>query len=258
MQFHPEYSTGQFELSVPHGAGIALADTNLVVRHTIRAVGRTHGLGGLVRAGRVRRARRQRRSPAPQPVEPAGSQHVPRRRWARGDDAGGRGLHRRRPRVAARRSSGSRARRSRATCGSSRIAGRVRGRAGGGRTGRPALRFVTRHGREPSRRRRTWRSSRSTGRPTPTWPSARSSPPGSTGSNATCRLPEPVTAIRRRSPRPSAASVKDHAAAVVARRRDRRARALDRAARGDGRHAVRLVRRDAQGRARGVRRDGRR
>ena len=44
MQFHPEYSTGQLELSVPHGKGIAVADTNLVVRHTIRAVARSYGL----------------------------------------------------------------------------------------------------------------------------------------------------------------------------------------------------------------------
>ncbi|HZB00819.1 MAG TPA: glutamine synthetase family protein [Actinomycetota bacterium] len=44
MQFHPEYSTGQLELSVPHETGIGVADTNLVVRHTIRAVARTHGL----------------------------------------------------------------------------------------------------------------------------------------------------------------------------------------------------------------------
>jgi glutamine synthetase len=44
MQFHPEYSTGQLELSVPHRTGIAVADTNLVVRHTIRAVARNHGL----------------------------------------------------------------------------------------------------------------------------------------------------------------------------------------------------------------------
>lgn len=43
MQFHPEYSTGQLELSVPHSVGISAADTNLVVRHTIRAVARTHG-----------------------------------------------------------------------------------------------------------------------------------------------------------------------------------------------------------------------
>lgn len=44
MQFHPEYSTGQLELSVPHSTGIAVADTNLVVRHTIRAVARSRGL----------------------------------------------------------------------------------------------------------------------------------------------------------------------------------------------------------------------
>jgi glutamine synthetase len=43
MQFHPEYSRGQVELSVPHGVGIAVADTSLVVRHTVRAVARTHG-----------------------------------------------------------------------------------------------------------------------------------------------------------------------------------------------------------------------
>jgi glutamine synthetase len=45
MQFHPEYSTGQFELSVPHRPGIALADTNLIARHTIRAVAKAHGMG---------------------------------------------------------------------------------------------------------------------------------------------------------------------------------------------------------------------
>lgn len=44
MQFHPEYSTGQLELSVPHRTGIAVADTNLVVRQTIRAVARSQGL----------------------------------------------------------------------------------------------------------------------------------------------------------------------------------------------------------------------
>jgi glutamine synthetase len=43
MQFHPEYSTGQLELSVPHRSGIAVADTNLVVRHTIRAAARKYG-----------------------------------------------------------------------------------------------------------------------------------------------------------------------------------------------------------------------
>jgi glutamine synthetase len=44
MQFHPEYSTGQLEISVPHGTGISSADTNLVLRHTIRAVARDHGM----------------------------------------------------------------------------------------------------------------------------------------------------------------------------------------------------------------------
>jgi glutamine synthetase len=43
MQFHPEYSRGQLELSVPHRRGIAVADTNLVVRHTVRAVARARG-----------------------------------------------------------------------------------------------------------------------------------------------------------------------------------------------------------------------
>ena len=43
MQFHPEYSTGQLELSIPHGTGIAIADTNLVLRHTVRAVARSQG-----------------------------------------------------------------------------------------------------------------------------------------------------------------------------------------------------------------------
>lgn len=44
MQFHPEYSTGQFEISVPHRSGIAVADDNLVVRQTIRAVAHSQGL----------------------------------------------------------------------------------------------------------------------------------------------------------------------------------------------------------------------
>jgi glutamine synthetase len=44
MQFHPEYSTGQLEVSVPHVAGIAVADANLVLRQTVRAVARVQGL----------------------------------------------------------------------------------------------------------------------------------------------------------------------------------------------------------------------
>ena len=57
MQFHPEYSTGQFELSIPHRPGVVLADTNLVLRHTVRAVARSHGMAvsfaPVVFAGRV-------------------------------------------------------------------------------------------------------------------------------------------------------------------------------------------------------------
>lgn len=44
MQYHPEYSTGQFELSIPHVSGIGIADSTLVARQTIRAVARTNGL----------------------------------------------------------------------------------------------------------------------------------------------------------------------------------------------------------------------
>lgn len=44
MQFHPEYSTGQFEVSIPHRDALGAADTTLVLRQTIRAVARTHGL----------------------------------------------------------------------------------------------------------------------------------------------------------------------------------------------------------------------
>ena len=57
MQFHPEYSTGQFELSLPHRAGIALSDTSLIARHTVRAVARARGMAvsfaPVVFAGRV-------------------------------------------------------------------------------------------------------------------------------------------------------------------------------------------------------------
>ena len=56
--------------------------------------------GGLVRAGGVRRARRQRGPPASQPVEPPGTQRVRRRGRARGDDTPGGVLRGGRPRVA--------------------------------------------------------------------------------------------------------------------------------------------------------------
>jgi glutamine synthetase len=44
MQYHPEYSTGQFELSIPHVSGIGIADSTLVARQTVRAAARTNGL----------------------------------------------------------------------------------------------------------------------------------------------------------------------------------------------------------------------
>lgn len=43
MQFHPEYSTGQFEVSVAHEPALAAADTAVAVRQAIRAIVRRHG-----------------------------------------------------------------------------------------------------------------------------------------------------------------------------------------------------------------------
>lgn len=43
-QFHPEYATGQFELSVAAGPPVEAADTSVLIRSTIRAVGERHGL----------------------------------------------------------------------------------------------------------------------------------------------------------------------------------------------------------------------
>ncbi|GAA2119875.1 glutamine synthetase family protein [Nocardioides bigeumensis] len=43
-QFHPEYAPGQLELSVAVEDPIGAADTSVLVRHTIRAVGLRHGL----------------------------------------------------------------------------------------------------------------------------------------------------------------------------------------------------------------------
>ena len=44
VQFHPEYASGQLELSVEAGGPIEAADTAVLVRSTIRAVGQQHGL----------------------------------------------------------------------------------------------------------------------------------------------------------------------------------------------------------------------
>ncbi len=43
-QFHPEYAPGQLELSVAVEDPVGAADTSVLVRHTIRAVGVRHGL----------------------------------------------------------------------------------------------------------------------------------------------------------------------------------------------------------------------
>ena len=43
-QFHPEYAAGQLELSVAASAPVEAADTSVLVRTTIRAVGEAHGL----------------------------------------------------------------------------------------------------------------------------------------------------------------------------------------------------------------------
>lgn len=44
LQFHPEYSTGQFEVSVPHTDAVGAADTSLLVRQTVRALARRYGM----------------------------------------------------------------------------------------------------------------------------------------------------------------------------------------------------------------------
>jgi glutamine synthetase len=43
-QFHPEYAAGQFEVSVAPESPLAAADTSVLVRTTVRAVGLAHGL----------------------------------------------------------------------------------------------------------------------------------------------------------------------------------------------------------------------
>jgi glutamine synthetase len=43
-QFHPEYSPGQLEISLAPGDPVAAADVNVLVRQTIKAVARRHGL----------------------------------------------------------------------------------------------------------------------------------------------------------------------------------------------------------------------
>ncbi|MFG3053887.1 glutamine synthetase [Kitasatospora sp. NPDC048239] len=44
LQIHPEYAPGQFEVSLAPEGPVGAADTSVLVRHTIRAVGARHGL----------------------------------------------------------------------------------------------------------------------------------------------------------------------------------------------------------------------
>ncbi|MER5636564.1 glutamine synthetase family protein [Kitasatospora sp. NPDC002227] len=44
LQLHPEYSAGQFEVSVAAEGPVEAADTAMLVRHTVRAVSARHGL----------------------------------------------------------------------------------------------------------------------------------------------------------------------------------------------------------------------
>ncbi|MFF0412420.1 glutamine synthetase [Kitasatospora sp. NPDC004745] len=44
LQIHPEYSPGQFEVSVAPEGPVGAADTSVLVRHTVRAVSARHGL----------------------------------------------------------------------------------------------------------------------------------------------------------------------------------------------------------------------
>ncbi|GAA2097266.1 gamma-glutamylpolyamine synthetase GlnA3 [Kitasatospora saccharophila] len=44
LQLHPEYTEGQYELSVAPGGPVEAADTALLVRHTVQAVSLRHGL----------------------------------------------------------------------------------------------------------------------------------------------------------------------------------------------------------------------
>ncbi|UGQ11894.1 glutamine synthetase family protein [Yinghuangia sp. ASG 101] len=44
LQLHPEYTAGQFEVSLAPEDGVGAADTAMAVRHTVRAVSARHGL----------------------------------------------------------------------------------------------------------------------------------------------------------------------------------------------------------------------
>ncbi len=67
QQLHPEYADGQFEMSIAPRDPVAAADAAMVVRQTVRAVARRHGLVTSF-APQVGRRYRQRHAPPPQPL----------------------------------------------------------------------------------------------------------------------------------------------------------------------------------------------
>ena len=100
-QFHPEYATGQLELSVAAGTPVEAADTSVLVRSTIRAVGAAARIPDLVLAEGGGGGGRQRRARPPQSVARRRQPDGGRRRALRAhrDRCG---LRRRHPRPVAR------------------------------------------------------------------------------------------------------------------------------------------------------------
>ena len=79
-QFHPEYSTSQFEVSIGHATPVQAADRDLLVRQTIRAVSEHHG-------------HRATFAPVVVPGDVGNGHHLHYSLWREGRDlmAGGRG-----------------------------------------------------------------------------------------------------------------------------------------------------------------------
>jgi glutamine synthetase len=134
-QIHPEYSAGQYELSVGAADPVAAADRSVLVRQTIRAVSQRHGM-------------RASFAPSVVPGTVGNGGHVHISAWRDGANlfAGGDGRYgmtpRRRPSPPASWTPFPRCARSGrparpATCGWSRRTGPARSPAGAGRPGRP-------------------------------------------------------------------------------------------------------------------------
>ena len=110
-QFHPEYAPGQLELSVAAEDPVSAADTSVLVRSVIAAVGAAARLPHVVLAEGRRAGRRQRRARAPLAVA---RRREPDGRWPRRPlraDRRRRGVRRRGPRAPAGPDGGRRARR---------------------------------------------------------------------------------------------------------------------------------------------------